>query len=100
MLIKSSYRCTPILDRQGAELTEKEQSYFDWTHPDDLFFRHQRQLYCMRQFVRCKLAKAGEGLAAHDPTAYWHGAHNTSMTTGALVHLHDDDYVIVGSYRS
>jgi hypothetical protein len=97
LTIKTNNHFRPIL--HGFELTEKEQSEFDWIDFSvegegfyGMFFRYKRQVYCLDNFMR---------LAGKDAYGDWHGVNQTSAFSGILVRLSDDgEGVVVGTYYS
>jgi hypothetical protein len=91
MVIKTNNVLRHLLSWE--ELTEKEQSRFDWLDKEELqsinFFRYKGYAYHMSEFMCVDNAPSFKG---------WDGYHADSYFSGVLVKLIDSDSILCGRY--
>lgn len=89
------------------DLTEKEQSEFDWIEDSDTldvdsaeFFRYRGEVYYLSDFVPINNPQYGSGNNSPFPD-YWQAYSSDSFFSGLLVRYSEDySAVVVGLYLS
>ena len=105
LTIISNYHERDILT--WYDLTEKEQSEFDWIEDSDTldvdsaeFVRYRGWVYCLSDMVAIKNPHWGFGNNSPFPD-YWHAYEGDNFFSGVLVHYNEDySAVVMGTYLS